>query len=43
MESGAHSGMVYTVGCIPSGTYDPGRLANLSLGFGGASVGGYSG
>jgi len=31
--------MVYVVGNIPSGTYDPNRLSNLSFGFGGIDVG----
>jgi len=30
---GAHNTMVYITGNIPSGTYDPNRLANLSFGF----------
>jgi len=32
-NQGVHNEMVYITGNIPSGTYDPGRLANLSLGF----------
>jgi hypothetical protein len=31
--------MVYITGNIPSGTYDPNRLANLSFGFWGVDVG----
>jgi hypothetical protein len=30
---GVHNTMVYITGNIPSGTYDPNRLANLSFGF----------
>ena len=30
---GVHNTMVYVTGNVPSGTYDPGRLANLSFGF----------
>jgi hypothetical protein len=33
MESGLHYEMVYITGNIPSGTYDPTRLANLSPGY----------
>jgi hypothetical protein len=36
---GVHNEMVYVVGNIPSGTYDPNRLANLSLGFPAIDVG----
>ena len=32
-NQGVHNEMVYITGNIPSGTYDSGRLANLSLGF----------
>jgi hypothetical protein len=32
-NQGVHNEMVYFTGNIPSGTYDPARLANLSLGF----------
>ena len=32
-NQGVHNEMVYFTGNIPSGTYDPHRLANLSLGF----------
>ncbi|MHB0771635.1 SphA family protein [Bradyrhizobium sp. 1.29L] len=32
-NQGVHNGMVYITGNIPSGTYDPNRLANLNLGF----------
>ena len=38
-NQGVHNEMVYVVGNIPSGTYDPNRLANLSFGFGGIDVG----
>ena len=32
-NDGAHNTMVYVTGNIPSGTYDPDRLANFSLGW----------
>jgi len=32
-NQGVHNEMVYVTGNIPGGTYDPNRLANLSLGF----------
>lgn len=32
-NQGVNNEMVYITGNIPSGTYDPGRLANLNLGF----------
>jgi hypothetical protein len=32
-NNGVHNTMVYATGNIPSGTYDPTRLANLSLGW----------
>jgi hypothetical protein len=32
-HEGVHNTMIYATGNIPSGTYDPNRLANLSLGF----------
>lgn len=32
-NQGVHNEMVYFTGNIPSGTYDPNRLANLNLGF----------
>jgi hypothetical protein len=32
-HEGVHNTMIYATGNIPSGTYDPTRLANLSLGF----------
>ncbi|MEY9884647.1 transporter [Bradyrhizobium sp. USDA 329] len=32
-NQGVHNEMVYITGNIPSGTYDPNRLANLNLGF----------
>src|SRR5262249_28463724 len=32
-NQGVHNEMVYITGNIPSGTYDPDRLANLSFGF----------
>jgi hypothetical protein len=32
-NQGVHNEMVYFSGNIPSGTYDPNRLANMSLGF----------
>ncbi|MBH5367281.1 SphA family protein [Bradyrhizobium glycinis] len=32
-NQGVHNEMVYITGNIPSGTYDPTRLANLNLGF----------
>ncbi|MDF0579258.1 SphA family protein [Bradyrhizobium yuanmingense] len=32
-NQGVHNEMVYVTGNIPSGTYDPNRLANLNLGF----------
>jgi hypothetical protein len=32
-HEGVHNTMFYATGNIPSGTYDPNRLANLSLGF----------
>ena len=32
-NQGVHNEMVYVSGNIPSGTYDPNRLANLSFGF----------
>jgi len=32
-NQGVHNTMVYVTGNIPSGTYDAGRLANLSFGF----------
>jgi hypothetical protein len=38
-NQGVHNEMVYVVGNIPSGTYDPNRLANLSFGFAAIDVG----
>jgi hypothetical protein len=38
-NQGVNNEMVYIVGNIPSGTYDPTRLANLSFGFVGYDVG----
>ena len=38
-NQGVHNEMVYITGNIPSGTYDPTRLANLNLGFVGYDVG----
>ena len=38
-NQGVNNEMVYIVGNIPSGTYDPNRLANLSFGFVGYDVG----
>ena len=32
-NNGVHNTMFYTLGNIPSGTYEAGRLANLSLGY----------
>lgn len=32
-NQGVHNEMIYVTGNIPSGTYDPSRLANLSFGF----------
>ncbi len=32
-HEGVHNTMIYATGNIPSGTYDPDRLANFSLGF----------
>jgi hypothetical protein len=32
-NQGVHNEMIYITGNIPSGTYDPNRLANLSFGF----------
>lgn len=32
-NQGVHNEMIYVTGNIPSGTYDPNRLANLSFGF----------
>jgi hypothetical protein len=39
-NQGINNEMVYITGNIPSGTYDPNRLANLSFGFVGFDVGG---
>ncbi|KYH01807.1 transporter [Bradyrhizobium sp. DOA1] len=39
-NQGVHNEMVYITGNIPSGTYDSGRLANLSFGFVAFDVGG---
>ena len=39
-NQGVNNEMVYITGNIPSGTYDPGRLANLSFGFVAFDVGG---
>jgi hypothetical protein len=39
-NQGVHNEMVYVSGNIPSGTYDPGRLANLSFGFAAFDAGG---
>jgi len=39
-NQGVNNEMVYIAGNIPSGTYDPNRLANLSFGFWGVDVGG---
>jgi hypothetical protein len=39
-NQGVNNEMVYIAGNIPSGTYDPNRLANLSFGFVGYDVGG---
>jgi len=39
-NQGVHNEMVYITGNIPSGTYDPSRLANLNLGFVAWDVGG---
>ena len=38
-NQGVHNEMVYVTGNIPSGTYDSGRLANLSLGFAAVDAG----
>jgi hypothetical protein len=38
-NNGVHNTMVYATGNIPSGTYDPNRLANLSFGFVAADAG----
>ena len=38
-NQGVHNEMVYVTGNIPSGTYDPNRLANLNLGFVGWDAG----
>jgi hypothetical protein len=38
-NQGVNNEMVYIVGNIPSGTYDPNRLANLSFGFVGYDAG----
>jgi hypothetical protein len=38
-NQGVHNEMVYVTGNIPSGTYDPNRLANLSFGFTAVDVG----
>lgn len=38
-NQGVHNEMVYITGNIPSGTYDPNRLANLNLGFVGWDAG----
>ncbi|WP_027581019.1 transporter [Bradyrhizobium sp. Ai1a-2] len=38
-NQGVHNEMVYIAGNIPSGTYDPDRLANLSFGFAATDVG----
>lgn len=39
-NSGVNNWMVYATGNIPSGTYDPNRLANLSLGWVAVDAGG---
>jgi hypothetical protein len=39
-NQGVNNEMIYVTGNIPSGTYDPNRLANLSLGFAAFDVGG---
>ncbi|WP_249159727.1 SphA family protein [Bradyrhizobium tropiciagri] len=39
-NQGVHNEMIYVAGNIPSGTYDPTRLANLSFGFGAIDAGG---
>jgi hypothetical protein len=39
-NSGVHNAMVYATGNIPSGTYDPTRIANLSLGWVAVDAGG---
>ena len=39
-NQGVNNEMIYIAGNIPSGTYDPNRLANLSFGFWGVDVGG---
>ncbi len=39
-NQGVNNEMVYITGNIPSGTYDPNRLANLSLGFAAIDAGG---
>ncbi len=38
-NQGVNNEMIYITGNIPSGTYDPNRLANLSFGFVGVDVG----
>ena len=38
-NQGINNEMIYIAGNIPSGTYDPNRLANLSFGFWGVDVG----
>jgi hypothetical protein len=38
-NQGVHNEMIYLTGNIPSGTYDPNRLANLSFGFAAVDVG----
>nr|WP_139482273.1 transporter [Bradyrhizobium ivorense] len=38
-NQGVHNELVYVAGNIPSGTYDPNRLANLSFGFGAVDAG----
>ena len=39
-NQGVHNEMVYVTGNIPSGTYDPNRLANLSFGYVAVDAGG---
>jgi hypothetical protein len=39
-NQGVNNEMIYIAGNIPSGTYDPSRLANLSFGFGAVDIGG---
>jgi hypothetical protein len=39
-NQGVNNEMIYIAGNIPSGTYDPNRLANLSFGFWGVDLGG---